>query len=122
MNSNNKVVMCKNCLAVITFDRKAKARKQKLNNTPAQLNAPLSHTHPNRLSLALQEERKKNRDLQQRMRTEIATKSVMVDDDLSEDINQIMENTENMSDFMKLFWEQQKEASAYGDNFYLNFL
>ena len=46
----------------------------------------------------------------------------MVDDDLSEDINQIMENTENMSDFMKLFWEQQKEASAYGDNFYLNFL
>ena len=98
---NDEPVMCKTCLAITTLDRKAKAKMQQLYNTPAQLNAPLSHTHPNRVSLALQGERKKNRDLQQRMKLEIATKTVVVDNDLSDDINQIMESTENMSNFMK---------------------
>ena len=113
---NDEPVMCKTCLAITTLDRKAKAKKQKLNNTPAQLNEPLSHTHPNRVALALQGEKKKNRDLQQRMKSEIATKSVMVDNDLSGDINQIMENTENMSNFIKLFWEQQRGLNKNGDD------
>ena len=45
------------------------------------------------------------------MQTEIATKSVTIDSELATDIDHIMENTDKMSDFMRLFWEQQKEAS-----------
>ena len=107
--NGNETVKCKTCLAITTLDRKAKAKKHKLYNTSVQLNAPLRPTHPNHVSLALQEERKENRDLQRRMKSEITTKSVMVDSDLSDDINQIMENTEYMSNFTKLFWEQDIE-------------
>ena len=106
------IKQCKSCVNVTKNTNKAKARKEKRINTPARLHAPLSHTHPNRVALALQEQRQLNKELQAQIAMEIASKSVNVDDDLANDINEIMDKTDHKSDFMKLFWEQQKIAAS----------
>ena len=99
----NQSTTCKVCAQAIKHDSKVISKRQKGINTPARLNAPLKHTHPNRVSLALQEERKRNKELQHRMQADIGSKSVMVDSELSADIDQIMENTKTKNDFIKLF-------------------
>lgn len=45
-----------------------------------------------------------------RMQREISQKKVLVDDSFSNDIINIMENGQEVSPFMKMFWEQQKAA------------
>ena len=82
---------------------------QKNINKPAYLNAPLSNTHPNRVKLALQEERMKSSKLLaevERMKKEIKTNGIHLDQDLSNDIETIMsEKSQTVSPFMQLFWE-----------------
>lgn len=79
------------------------------------MKAPLTQTSKNRIALALQE-RGKNKKMQleaDRMRKEINTKGVELHKDFINDVNSIMDsNSENMTPFMKLFWEEQKKASA----------
>ena len=111
---SNQEDICSVCATMNSKHKKNMARKQKHINTPARLNAPLSRTDPNRVALALQEERKRNKKLMERIENELATKSVAVDKDIEADINFIMENTDSgkISDFMQLFWKQQKEAAT----------
>ena len=68
---------------------------------------------PNRVKLALQKERLKCSQLQKKvgqMQQEITSQGVKLDDPLSSDINKIMAESIDISPFMKLFWEQQKES------------
>ena len=53
------------------------------------------------------------------MRQQIASESVSVGETLSNDIQQIMSNNkENVTPFMKIFWEQQIEANQKGSMMY----
>ena len=97
---------------LLFLEKKSNARKEQNINTPARTNAALSCTHPNRVALTLKEERLKNKELKVRMAAEIQPKAIPVDTDLAADIDQIMENSDDISPFMKLFWEQQKEVSV----------
>ena len=109
---------CENCKNFVERYNKNDAVIKKHLNMPAKPNAPLMHTHPNRVRLALQEERVKCNKLTkqvERIQEEIQSKGVELNKDLSSDINQIMiENSENITPFMKMFWEQQQKQFSKG--------
>ena len=114
--------VCPSCNESTKQIKKAQLSKQSKHNTPAHPNAPLSQTQPNRVKLALQEERFKSSKLKvqiQRMEKEIKCAGVEIDDDLSSDIFGIMaSNRENASPFMKLFWDQQTKLLQSGSKKY----
>ncbi|XP_065673608.1 uncharacterized protein LOC136090694 [Hydra vulgaris] len=109
---NEKCVKCS--IFEINFN-KSKASTSKKLDQPAHLNAPLSVTHPNRIKLALMKERSENKKLMhniERMQKEIEFKAIQVSPDLSSDLNIIIsKNQDNMTPFMKLFWEEQNRLS-----------
>ena len=106
---------CSECDAFEQKIGKESRYQNKLINTPAKSNAPLKNTHPNRVRLALIEERIKRNELEkrvQRMQKEINSHGVNIGSSLSGDIENIMsDNLEKATPFMKLFWEQQKQLS-----------
>ena len=107
---------CSKCQSFKLLSEKYKRLKGKIINTPAKPNAPLSKTHPNRVKLALQQERTKCKLLEsqiERMKNEISSKGEELDEDLRSDINDIMNaNLENITPFMKLFWKEQQKAAS----------
>ena len=109
---------CIHCLKFKTTTEREHSLKSKHLNKPAHKNAPLSQTHPNRVKLALQEERAKTSKLKQqidRMEREIRCAGVTLDDQLSGDLDKIMtDNNGKVSPFMQLFWTHQKNALAKG--------
>ena len=104
---------CKKCTKFVRQYEKQNRAKEAIVNTPAKRNAPLTKTHPNRVQLALKEERAKSAELQKtinKMRKEIQCGSVKVDDKLATDLEKMMsDNLDNASPFMKLFWEEQNK-------------
>ena len=122
---HNDTSTCMMCNLSDDKIRKVAILKTNKINTHAHRKAPLTKTHPNRVRLALQEERLQNSQLKKKvkqMQQEIMSVGVKLDDQLSSDIHQIVtENVDNASPFMKLFWEQQKESltkSATGMRFH----
>ena len=103
--------ICENCSKFIVQQNKTVRQKNSNINTAAKPNAPLSFTHPNKVKLALQEQRLVCKNLKmeiEKMKIEIETKSMNLDSELSSDIQNIMSNNlANATPFMKLFWEQQ---------------
>ena len=85
--------------------------KQKIANTPHKLNAPLSKTKPNRVNLALKEQRRKCTELEKKIsKMWEQINFVEVTPVLRDDIHDLMENNlEVVSPFMKLFWKEQKK-------------
>lgn len=79
-------------------------------------NAPISRTASERIKLALQEQRLKcaklDKELQE-MKIEIEKASIADDDEMSNDVVSILSNVSNkeMTPFMQLFWQQQKNAA-----------
>ena len=70
----------------------------------------LPNVNPERVIKTLKLEQKENKELRKRLAKEIQLKSVDVDQDLASDFNMIIsENLGEMTTFMKLFWEQQKQ-------------
>eukprot|EP00795_Rhopilema_esculentum_P005733 gene5733-10987_t len=57
-------VPCSECKTKFQYEMKLLSRKQNLTNTPAKLKAPLSATNPQRIILALQENRLQCKQLQ----------------------------------------------------------
>ena len=90
-------------------------RKDRKLTTPAKPKAPVSATNPHRVLLTLREYRIKNTQLEQQleeMRSELEKSSVHVDNELEGDFLHIIEASyNNMTPFMKLFWEEQKKLS-----------
>ena len=95
--------------------QKAVKRKADTLTKPAQLNAPISITSPDRIKLTMQNYRFENAILKQEMKNmqdEIQKNSLRVTSDLDDDMKNLMSNAfdlYNVSPFMKFFWvEQQK--------------
>ena len=103
------------CLKCTKFEDYQKEKSKTVNVTPCHPNAPLSRTNPERIIERLKLERKENKELKKRLEKEIQEKGVSVDEELSDDFHNIMANNgNNVSPFMKLFWEQQKELFGKG--------
>ena len=79
-----------------------------------QTKCQLSKTNPNRIRLALMQERLKCAQLEKdltRMKNEIKVSDVSVSGKICNDILKIFDQNENKAtSFMKLFWEQEKKA------------
>ena len=111
----------KNCIllsdkAICNTCIPAQSRKKKCKKvlSPAKVKAPVSRTRPEKLKLALQQQRLECKNLKkqiEKMKVEIENNSVKVDEGLEKDIATILEgNDKKHSPFMKLFWAQQQEA------------
>ena len=87
--------------------------KQKKLLIPAKRKAPLSKTAPQKVALALKQERLQCAQLQSKlndMKTKLETSSVFVDSQLSNDLINILSDSPNhITPFMNLFWQQQKK-------------
>ena len=82
----------------------------KKSNITLHSNMLLPNVNPERVIETLKLEQKENKELRKRLAKEIQLKSVDVDQDLASDFNMIIsENLGEMTTFMKLFWEQQKQ-------------
>ena len=87
--------------------------KEKIANTPAELNATLSKINPNCVNLALKEQRTQCSKLgkkMSKMQEQINLLSVEVTPVLKDDIHDLMENNlKFFPPFMKLFWKKQNK-------------
>ena len=84
---------------------KERVKKEKIINTPAKRNAPLSKTHRHRVELALKVERAAHKTDIERMQKEIENASIPLQNEgLNTDFFEIMENNKNVTPFMKLFF------------------
>ena len=104
--------ICKECSTI-----KPVKKSQAKIDAPAKAKAPLPKTHPKRILLALQEEQKKTKELENviaRMQKEISSKSITINSSIADDIEEVMNKNLNVSPFMKLFWEQQKSSQNKG--------
>nr|XP_047126023.1 uncharacterized protein LOC124807751 [Hydra vulgaris] len=93
---------------------KAVKRKAETITKPAQLNAPISFTSPDRIKLTLQNYRSENAFLKQEikiMQEEIQKNSFQVTSDLDDDMKSLMSNafSKYVSPFMKFFWNKQQK-------------
>lgn len=110
------------CLNCEKIHQKHKKFQKAKSYTPVHPNTPLSKTNPEQIIMELKEQRKEVKELRNKltkMENEIKlNSSVIVDEELGQDIFRIMDdNSESMSSispFMKLFWEQQKKLFGKG--------
>ena len=98
---------CDDCNRLLNLSSAKKKRVVKTINTPIHPNTPLSCANPRRVIISLQNERQKNRQLQEY----IQRSSVTVDVEMEADINSIFQsNYHSLSPFVKMFWEEQKKG------------
>lgn len=107
-------VSCQPCSTISVIQEKQKKAIQKRLATPSKPKAPVSKTSPERIKLALQEQRLKCTNLEKKlaeMKGEIQKASIPIDEGLSKDIVSILSNigSQKMTPFMELFWQQQKK-------------
>lgn len=80
---------------------------------PAQLNAPVSKTDPQRIKLTLQQHRLKCAQLEKElheMHAELQKSSIEIDNELSKELITILEAEQSkVTPFMKLFWQEQQK-------------
>ena len=88
--------------------------------SPAHKFAPLSKTSKVRINLALQQERRKCKELEgklEKMNSEIYLNSVNVTESMNNDLVDIMNNVgKDISPFMQLFWQEQKKSLSVTSN------
>ena len=101
------------CSVCKTHDEFQSTKAKSKCSKPAQLNAPVSKTDPERIKLTLQQHRLKCAQLEQElqeMRAELKKSSVEVDNELSKDLIEIFDSEKSkITPFMKLFWEEQQK-------------
>ena len=104
--------ICFKCIGSNKIDNDYKAKQKRKLSLPAKKNAPLSKTNPERIKLALQQERIRCNELTkqiEKMETEIKKRGVCVNEDISNDLKDIMEeNFEKATPFMKFFFGMSK--------------
>ena len=110
LHSDNQ---CESCESINkAYLRSQNVASQKLSQ-PAKLFAPISQTSATRIKLTLQNQRLRCSQLEseiEKMRNELANSSVEIDHEMSNDFVKILSNAgENMTPFMNLFWQQQKQ-------------
>ena len=93
-------------------------KKQKKLITPAKLKAPLAATDKSRIGAALKAERLKCQQTTaelNKMKLELQRNSVQIDEQLSNDFTKILSDAKEVTPFMNLFWQQQKEMFKVGN-------
>ncbi len=107
---------CSVCQDRIRIQEVTNRRKRARENVPAPHKAPVSLASPNRLKLTLQAQRMQCKQLEreiEKMKIEVDQKSIPVTNDLSNDLlNIISDNSDKMTPFIKLFWDQQKRIAS----------
>lgn len=129
--SNECLLMCKDtercdqCESYLSSHKKQKQIKTRRLSVPANLNAPVTKTAPERLKLSLQQHRLKCAELKRElnsMKKEISKSSIEIDHALSNDLTTILgQSSDKMTPFMKLFWKQQQKlfsSSQSGVRYY----
>ena len=107
-------VKCKVCVNSEQQHERFKKRKSDMLLLPAQPNAPISITSPERIKLTIQSFRQENKDLKSRieaLQAEIQNSSISVSQNLNDDLVTIMSNIDpsKVSPFMQFFWKQQQK-------------
>ena len=107
------------CNSHIARERKFINKKQKLQATPARKKAPVSLTSPDRILLTLRQQREENASLQDeicKLKNEISSSAVHVDQNLHNDLQSILsetlekaKNQRKISPFMELFLKHQMD-------------
>ena len=105
---------CDSCSKYSHRTQLAQSAKKSSRNLdkPAHINSPISQTPPNRIKLTLQMQRLKCSELERQlkeMQAEIQKSSIEVDHELSKDMLTILGQTEKVTPFMSLFWQEQKK-------------
>ena len=105
---------CRECKSKEQYELKQDNRKEKIQYTPAKLKAPLSATHPERVKLALQQNRLECKQLQiqmQEMKREIDNAAKPVSQELGHDLVKLFSGCDQrkIPPFMKFFWEEQQK-------------
>ena len=108
------VPQCQSCKERESTEVVLLERNKKTLQTPAKLKAPLSKTSTERIKLAMQAYRIENKELQDqivKMKEAIASSSVPIDKEFSDDFVSIIKGTDpkKIPPFMKLFWEEQQK-------------
>lgn len=110
LHSDNQRESCKSINKA--YLRSQNVASQKMSQ-PAKLFAPISQTLAARIKLTLQNQRLRCSQLEseiEKIRNELANSSVEIDHEMSNDFVKILSNAgENMTPFMNLFWQQQKQ-------------
>ena len=104
--------ICKECSTI-----KPVKKSQPKIDAPAKAKASLSKTHSKKILLALQKQRKIKKKLENviaRMQKEICSKSRTINSSIADDIEEVVNKNLNVSQFVKLFWEQQKYSQNKG--------
>ena len=110
--SSGDSVTCRKCTKFL--QKRENQRLQKLK--PVHPFAPLSQVSKVRLVETVKhltsENKELNKELKLRVQREVSENSIEINPELVGDIETIMsKNTENITPFMQLFWQQQKESS-----------
>ena len=109
-HSDNQCESCKSINKACLRSQTATSHKM---SQPAKLFAPISQTSTARIKLTLQNQRLRCSQLEkeiEKMRNELANSSVEIDHGMSNDFVKILSDAnENMTPFMSLFWQQQKQ-------------
>ena len=93
-------------------------QKQKKLITPATLKAPLAATDKSRIGAALKASRIKCHQTTaelNKMKLELHRNSVQIDEELSNDFTKILSDAKEVTPFISLFWQQQKEMFKVGN-------
>lgn len=110
--------LCCNCKSFSEGEERKKVANVKLLKSPLNSKAPLSVVNRSRIELALKDERKHSKKLEKqvsKMKQQILDIGIEVSQDLSNDFETILgNNKENITPFMKMFWEQQKILTNTG--------
>ena len=108
----------KNCLVLsshiicVECDRYSMKTKKVLPKVkPSHPNAPLSRVSRECLIETVKTQRIENKEIKVNLQREINERGVKVDSELAEDFEKIMAaNSNDVTPFMHLFWEQQKQS------------
>ena len=108
-------IVCDICHHLESIETKCFQKKKRNMLTPAKLNAPVSATAPEKIVLALRQQRNDIKDQKvkiEELQYEIKKHSVTVTPDLHTDLQDIFNNYDKrkISPFMKLFWEEQLKS------------
>ena len=109
--------ICPECVKCELHIMKEVEKKKKHSIKPAKTKAPLSKTNRGRIEAALIEKRLECKALKKEiesMKTAIDKQGIDVDQELANDFDTIFTNSNKVTPFMKLFWQQQNELRKKG--------
>ncbi len=106
---------CSDCACLEKKLQWQRQNKERSLSVPAKPNAPISITAPVKIKLALQQQRLKCAQLEEKLKemdAELKKNAVPISEYLGEDIINIFHDCgDNVTPFMKLFWQEQQKLA-----------